>query len=53
VAEQRKVLNDYEASDVRVAYLHAHLKSWQDPINYLESRGLTTWHLTPGEEKRA
>ena len=53
MAEQRKVFKDYEASDVRDADLHAHLKSWQDPINYLESRGLTTWHLTPGQEKRA
>jgi len=50
MAEQRKVFKDYESSDVRDAYQHAHPRSWQDLINYLKSRGLTTWHLTPGED---
>lgn len=50
MAEQRKVFKDYEASDVRDAYQHAHPTSWQGLISYLENHGLTTWHLTPGED---
>ena len=50
MTEERKVFKDYQSSDVRDAYQHAHPKSWQDLINYLESKGLQTWHLTPGED---
>jgi hypothetical protein len=50
MAYHRKIFKDYEPSDVREAYRHAHPKSWQDLISFIESKGLETWHLTPGED---
>ncbi|HVC35760.1 MAG TPA: hypothetical protein VNL16_19805 [Chloroflexota bacterium] len=50
MAHERKVFKDYQPSDVRDAYQHAHPRSWQDLISYLQARGLKTWHLTPGED---
>lgn len=46
---ERKVYKDYEESDVRAAFEHAHPSSWGDLISYLEQHGLTTHHITPGE----
>lgn len=47
---ERKVFKDYAPSDVRDAYQHAHPSSWSDLVDYLQAKGLQTWHLTPGED---
>lgn len=39
----------YKKSDVERIYHDAKPTSWQDLVNYIESKGDAQWHITPGE----
>lgn len=39
----------YKKSDMERIYHDAHPHSWQDLINFIEKKGDSEWHITPGE----
>jgi hypothetical protein len=47
---ERKVFKDYQEADVREVFERGTPSSWQDLVNFLEKKGMATWHVTPGED---
>ncbi len=50
-SSSNKFTDTYQKSDVEELYRKAHPTSWKDLLNYVESRGDATWHITPGEDE--
>lgn len=45
----RKKVDSYDASDIMELYKKAHPSNWQQLLEYVETQGDSTWHITPGE----
>ncbi len=44
-----KTTPEYTKSDVERIYQMAKPRSWQDLVSFIEQRGDSLWHITPGE----
>jgi len=44
-----KTTPEYTRSDVERIYQMARPRSWQDLVSFIEQRGDSLWHITPGE----